>query len=136
MRTPVHFLLVEGNPGDVRLTQEYFKEAGILHNLSIVNSTVKALEFLRQMNEYTVTLLPDIILCCILMLQEMAENDELLQFIQKLNIPIVALTAFEGELSGVNNHVPVSLDIEKPLTTERIALIETTFFGVAASGAE
>lgn len=36
MAKPIEILLVEDNPGDVRLTREAFKEGKVLNNLSVV----------------------------------------------------------------------------------------------------
>ena len=39
---PVEILLVEDKPGDVRLTQEAFKEGKLRNNMSVVNDGVEA----------------------------------------------------------------------------------------------
>jgi two-component system response regulator len=44
----LHILLVEDNPGDVRLTREALDESGRPYRLSVAADGVKALEFLRQ----------------------------------------------------------------------------------------
>ena len=59
---PVNVLLVEDNPGDVRLTQEGLKESKILNNLSVVGDGVEALAFLRQQGQYADAFRPDMIL--------------------------------------------------------------------------
>ena len=38
-RSPVEILLVEDNPGDVRLTMEAFQEAKVLNNVSVVGAS-------------------------------------------------------------------------------------------------
>ena len=43
---PFIILLVEDNPGDVRLTQEAFKESKFLHELYVVKDGEEAMEFL------------------------------------------------------------------------------------------
>jgi len=48
MGKPVEILLVEDNPGDVRLTQEVFKESKIRNKLHVVKDGVEAMDFLRQ----------------------------------------------------------------------------------------
>ena len=45
---PLEVLLVEDNPGDVRLTHEALKQTGRPHRLSVAEDGVKALEFLRK----------------------------------------------------------------------------------------
>ena len=49
---PIEILLVEDNPGDVRLTQEALDEAKVINNLSVVDNGVDALAFLRQEGKY------------------------------------------------------------------------------------
>jgi chemotaxis family two-component system response regulator Rcp1 len=44
----IDVLLVEDNPGDVRLTEEALKEAKVANRLHIARDGVEALEFLRQ----------------------------------------------------------------------------------------
>lgn len=45
---PIDVLLVEDNPGDVRLTQEAFRAANVLVHLHVVNDGVEAMAFLRH----------------------------------------------------------------------------------------
>lgn len=59
---PVEVLLVEDNPGDVRLTMEAFKEGKIRNHLSVVGDGVEALAFLRRQGPYANAPRPDIIL--------------------------------------------------------------------------
>jgi chemotaxis family two-component system response regulator Rcp1 len=59
---PIDILLVEDNPGDVRLIQETFKSGKIRNNLFIVNDGVEALDFLHQKDSYTEVPRPDLIL--------------------------------------------------------------------------
>ncbi len=59
---PVEILLVEDNPGDVRLTREAFKEARLASRLSVVSDGVEALAFLRHQGKFTGAVKPDMIL--------------------------------------------------------------------------
>jgi CheY-like chemotaxis protein len=59
---PVEILLVEDNPGDVRLTREAFKEARLASRLTVVSDGVEALAFLRQQGKFTGAATPDMIL--------------------------------------------------------------------------
>ena len=45
---PVEILLVEDNPGDVRLTKEALKEAKVINHLTVLKDGVEALTFLRR----------------------------------------------------------------------------------------
>jgi two-component system, chemotaxis family, response regulator Rcp1 len=58
----IEILLVEDNPGDVRLTLEAFKEAEVPNNFSVVNDGVEALSYLRQEGPYANSAVPDLIL--------------------------------------------------------------------------
>lgn len=59
---PINILLVEDNPGDVRLTQEVLKGGKIRNTLSIVNDGEEALLFLKKRGQYINAATPDIIL--------------------------------------------------------------------------
>lgn len=60
--TPIEILLVEDNPGDVRLTKESFKEAKVRNKLHVVEDGVEAMAFLRQEGKYADAPRPDLIL--------------------------------------------------------------------------
>ncbi len=55
-------LLIEDNPGDVRLTQEAFRETGGNVNLEVVMDGVEAVAFLRKESPYEGKPTPDLIL--------------------------------------------------------------------------
>jgi chemotaxis family two-component system response regulator Rcp1 len=55
-------LLVEDNPGDVRLTQEAFRDATRSIHLDVVSDGVEALAFLRRQDRYGKVARPDVIL--------------------------------------------------------------------------
>jgi len=59
---PIEILLVEDNPGDVRLTQEALKDAKVLNKLHVVNDGIDAMAFLRQRGKYLNTVRPDLVL--------------------------------------------------------------------------
>ena len=50
--TPVDLLLVEDNPGDIRLTQEALKEGSIPVNLSVAQDGAEAVDFLFRRGRY------------------------------------------------------------------------------------
>lgn len=58
----IDILLVEDNPGDVRLTREALKEGHIAVNLRVANDGLEAMKMLRQEGEYVTLPLPDIVL--------------------------------------------------------------------------
>lgn len=58
----IEILLVEDNPGDVRLTQELLKDGKIANHLSVVEDGVQAIEFLQQQGKFAQSPRPDLIL--------------------------------------------------------------------------
>ena len=61
-KKPVDLLLVEDNPGDVRLTQEALREAPFQVKLRVASDGVEALDFLRKRGKYADAPRPDLIL--------------------------------------------------------------------------
>lgn len=58
----IEILMVEDNPGDVRLTREAMREGKIGNRLSVVGDGVEALEFLRRQDRFADAARPDLIL--------------------------------------------------------------------------
>jgi two-component system, chemotaxis family, response regulator Rcp1 len=99
-------LLVEDSPGDVRLTQEAFRDANKAINLHVVADGVEAMAFLRQSGEHVGAPRPDLILLD-LNLPKM-DGREVLALIKadeslKL-IPTVILTTSEAEADIVKSY--------------------------------
>jgi CheY-like chemotaxis protein len=59
---PINILMVEDNPGDVRLTQEALKDATMYINLDVTKDGVEALEYLHRTGVYSTACRPDLIL--------------------------------------------------------------------------
>jgi two-component system, chemotaxis family, response regulator Rcp1 len=59
---PIEILLVEDNPGDVRLTLEALREARVCNRLSVAKNGVEALAFLRREGRLSTARRPDLIL--------------------------------------------------------------------------
>lgn len=119
---PVNVLLVEDNPGDVRLTQEAFKEAKISIKLDVAMDGAEAIKFLRKDGEYADALTPDLILLDLNLpkkdgrevLKEI-KTDDLLK-----RIPVVVLTTSNAEqdiMKSYNLHV--NCYINKPVDFEK-----------------
>jgi CheY-like chemotaxis protein len=96
---PIEILLVEDNPGDVRLTQEALKEGKVLNRLSVVRDGVEAMLFLNRKEKYKDAPRPDIIWLDLNLpkkngrevLGEIKENPDLMR------IPVVILTISKDE---------------------------------------
>ncbi len=95
----IEILLVEDNPGDVRLMQEVFKEGQVNNNLYVCKDGIEALKFLRKQDQYQNAVRPDLILLD-LNLPKM-DGRELLAEIKKDKnlraIPVVVLTTSKAE---------------------------------------
>jgi CheY-like chemotaxis protein len=59
---PIEILLVEDNPGDVRLIREALKDAKFHNSISVVEDGVEALAFLRREGRFADSVRPDLIL--------------------------------------------------------------------------
>jgi chemotaxis family two-component system response regulator Rcp1 len=96
---PIEILLVEDNPGDVRMAVEALKDCRVHNNLSVVEDGVEALAFLRGRDPYAGRARPDLILLDLNLprkdghqvLAEIKADSELRQ------IPVVVLTTSENE---------------------------------------
>ncbi len=97
--SPIEILLVEDNPGDVRLTQEVLKEGKVHNKLSIVENGVQAISFLRKENEFKDAPTPDLILLDLNLPKK--DGREVLLDIKKdtelKKIPVVVLTTSQAE---------------------------------------
>lgn len=59
---PIEILLVEDNPGDVRLTMEALRGGRVRNNIHVVEDGVQAIDFLRRQGDYGGVPRPDLIL--------------------------------------------------------------------------
>lgn len=62
MSEDIQILLVEDNPGDVRLTREALKGAKVANELHVVGDGKDAIDFLRRRGPYVNAPRPDIVL--------------------------------------------------------------------------
>jgi chemotaxis family two-component system response regulator Rcp1 len=119
---PVEILLVEDNPGDVRLAQEALKDAKVHNNLHVAVDGVEALAFLHREGEYADAPHPDLILLDLNLpkkdgrevLAEIKEDENLRR------IPVVILTISKAEediLKTYNLHA--NCYVTKPLDLDR-----------------
>ncbi len=96
---PVNVLIVEDNPGDVRLTLEALKESKIRNNVSVAYDGVEAMEFLRREGKYSDAERPDLILLDLNLPRK--DGREVLAEIKEdhhlRRIPVVVLTTSTAE---------------------------------------
>ena len=133
----VEILLVEDNLGDVRLTEEAFKEARFLNHLGVVGDGVDALAYLRRERQYAAAPRPDIILLDLNLprkdgrevLAEIKEDETL------RTIPVVVLTTSQAEQDilrsyglHANCYVTKPVDLDQFITV--IKSIDDFWLGV------
>ena len=127
---PLEILLVEDNPGDIRLLQEAFKEAKSKARLHVVQDGEQAMAFLRQQGVYRDSPRPAYVLLDLNMprkdgrevLAEIKQDKDLRQ------IPVFILSTssgYEDVANAYDNHancyIPKPVDIEKlVLMTQRL----------------
>ena len=125
--SPIEILLIEDNPGDVKLTQLGLKEAKVSNNLSVVNNGIDALNFLYKRGEFAFSPKPDLILLDLnlplkdgrAVLEEIKENEVL------KTIPVVILTSSKAEEDILKSYkLHANCFITKPLDlTQFLAVI-------------
>lgn len=95
----INILLVEDNPGDIRLTMEVLKEGKIRNNLSVVTDGEEALHFLNKKDKYENAVTPDIILLDLNLPKK--DGREVLEYIKSdpklMMIPVIVLTTSDAE---------------------------------------
>jgi two-component system, chemotaxis family, response regulator Rcp1 len=137
MVRPIEVLLVEDNPGDIRLTKEALKEAKGLNTLTVVQDGVEALTCLRRQGQYANAKRPDLILLDLNLPKKdgrevLAEikNDEALKF-----IPVVILTTSQDEQDVLKSYgLHANCYITKPVELEQfisvVKAIEDFWLGI------
>ena len=135
---PIEILLVEDNPGDVRLTKEAFKEGRIRSRLAVARDGVEALEYLRRLGPYATASRPDIILLDLnlpkkdgrAVLAEIKVDERL------CGIPVVVLSTSQNEEDIASSYdLHANCYISKPVDLDRfvqvVHSIEEFWLGVA-----
>jgi two-component system response regulator len=126
---PIEVLLVEDNPGDVRLTREALKEGRVWCSLQVVEDGEAALAFVRQQGVYTNAPRPDIILLDLNLPK--IDGREVLSNIKAdpdlKRIPVVILTTSQAEEDilkaynlNANCYITKPVDFEQFLKVVRL----------------
>jgi len=119
---PVEILLVEDNPGDVRLTKEALKEGKVYNNLHWVKDGVEALEFLQRQGKHAKSPRPDIILLDLNLPKK--DGREVLSMIKRdhelKQIPVVVLTTSKAEEDVLKSYeLHANCYVTKPVDLEQ-----------------
>lgn len=134
----IDILLVEDDPGDVRLTREALRRNPVHSRLHVVGDGGEALAFLRREGKYADAPRPDLILLDLNMpkvdgrrvLEVVKTDDDLKQ------IPVVVLTTSSAERDIAEAYeLHANCYVTKPMDLERfmqvIGAVEGFWFGVA-----
>ena len=124
----IQVLLVEDNPGDVRLTREAFQDAKVHLEMHVAIDGVEAMEFLFQEGKYANAQRPDLILLDLNLPRK--DGREVLKEIKEhpnlKAIPVVILTtsASDVDIEGsyllhANCYISKPVDLEGFLTVVR-----------------
>ena len=119
---PIEILLVEDNPGDVRLTQEALKDGKVLNKLHVVNDGVEAMAFLRREGKYANAVRPDLVLLDLNLPKK--DGREVVAEIKSdsdlKRIPVVILTVSKLEEDIIKTYdLHANCYIIKPIDLER-----------------
>ena len=125
----IEILLVEDNPGDIRLTREALKDAKMLNHLSVCTDGEEAMRFLRREDEYAGSPRPELILLDLNMPKK--DGREVLAEIKDLpelkRIPVVMLTTSTAEHDILESYdLHANCYITKPVDLEQFVTVVKT----------
>jgi CheY-like chemotaxis protein len=134
---PIEVLLVEDNPGDIRLTEEALKEGKVIVNLTVARDGVEAMEYLQRRNGHANAVRPDLMLLDLNLpkkdgrrvLEEIKSSPEL------KSIPVVVLTTSEADSDILTTYgLHANCYITKPVDMDRfveiVQLLEEFWFTI------
>jgi len=122
----IELLLVEDNPGDIRLTQEALSEVGIKNRLAVARSGAEAIHFLSQTSDHNDAPRPDLVFLDLNIPRK--SGQEVLRWMkareQFRRIPVVVLTTSQSETDirrSYSNHA--NCVITKPVDFEKFVAV-------------
>jgi len=134
---PIEILLVEDNPGDVRLTREGLSAAKLVNHLTVVHDGLSALQLLRNEGEYAEATRPDLVLLDLNLpgfggldvLKELKADPALRA------LPVIVLSSSEAERDIAESYdLHANCYVTKPIDFERfvevVQAIEQFWFSI------
>jgi two-component system, chemotaxis family, response regulator Rcp1 len=123
---PVDILLVEDNPGDVRLTKEALKDAKVLNEIYVAKDGVEAMQFVHREGSFANAPMPDLILLDLNLPRK--DGREVLAEIKKdpklQHIPVVVLTTSKADEDIIKTYnLHANAYITKPVDLNRFVEI-------------
>jgi len=136
-RKEIEILLIEDNPGDVRLTQEAFRENRIANRLNVARDGLEAMAFLRREKEFGDAPRPDLILLDLNLpkkdgrevLAEIKQDEDLRR------IPVVILTTSQADEDVLRSYdLHANCYVTKPVDLDQfmkvVKSIENFWFSI------
>jgi len=126
---PMEVLLIEDNPGDVRLVKEVFKDSQVPYHLSVARDGSEAVSFLKKLGPYADAPAPRLILLDLSlpkkggleMLQELSPE------LSKNGVRVVILTNSEAETDLDESFTLGAVSyMVKPIDSEKLNLLLET----------
>jgi CheY-like chemotaxis protein len=119
-------LLVEDNPGDVRLTEEAFKDAKVHLEMHVAVDGVEAMEFLRRVGKFAESPRPDLILLDLNLPRK--DGRDVLAEIKGdpslMTIPVVILTTSASDVDIESSYMlHANCYISKPVDMEGFLMV-------------
>jgi two-component system, chemotaxis family, response regulator Rcp1 len=126
---PIDILLVEDNPGDVRLTREALKDAKVLNEIHVARDGVEAMQFVHREGSFKNAPMPDLILLDLNLPRK--DGREVLADIKQdpilCHIPVVVLTTSKADEDIVRTYnLHANAYITKPVDLNRFVEIMHT----------
>lgn len=123
---PLDILLVEDNPGDVRLTKEVLGNSNLPTHLNVASDGVEAINYLRHRERYAQARRPDLVLLDLNLPRK--DGREVLAEIkgdsQLRTIPVVVLTTSAAEEDIRNSYsLQANCYITKPVDLEQFTRV-------------
>ena len=129
MSIPIQILLVEDNPGDVRLTREALGEAKVRNNLQVAVDGVEAMALLRREGVYQDAPRPDLILLDLNLPKKGGREvlEEIKQDPNLKHIPVVILTTSQAEKDILESYrLRANAYVTKPVDLEQFLKVVQT----------
>ena len=126
---PIEILLVEDNPGDVRLTSEALRDAKVRNHLTVARDGVEALAMLRREGVHAAVPRPDLILLDLNLPKKSGREvlEEVKQDAALKDIPVVILTTSQAERDIVESYrLHANAYVTKPVDLEQFLKVVHT----------
>jgi two-component system, chemotaxis family, response regulator Rcp1 len=126
MNRPIEILLIEDNPGDVRLTQESMREGQVANVLRVARDGVEAMRMLRREGPYGEIPTPDLILLDLNLprMDGRAVLREVKGHLRLRLIPVIVLTSSEAPEDVVRSYeLHANCYVTKPVLLDRFLAV-------------